>query len=86
MVTNDRHDVVKKLIEQEINSVLMTPTGVISTHLGKLEETLAKKRREIVHMNQESRGCDNIDNLYPVPYSEPDTNSHSIRIVSSTKE
>lgn len=28
MVTNDRHDVVKKLIEQEINAVLMTPARV----------------------------------------------------------
>ena len=28
MVTNDRHDVAKKLIEQEINAVLMTPTRV----------------------------------------------------------
>ena len=28
MVTNNRHDVAKKLIEQEINAVLMTPTRV----------------------------------------------------------
>jgi len=28
MVTNDRHDVAKKLIEQEINAILMTPTRV----------------------------------------------------------
>ena len=28
MVTNDRHDVAKKLIEQEIDAILMTPTRV----------------------------------------------------------
>ena len=28
MVTNNRHDVAKKLIEQEINAILMTPTRV----------------------------------------------------------
>ena len=28
MVTTDRHDVAKKLIEQEINAILMTPTRV----------------------------------------------------------
>jgi hypothetical protein len=31
MVTNDRHDVAKKLIEQEINAILMTPTRVKET-------------------------------------------------------
>lgn len=38
MVTNDRHDLAKKLIEQEINAVLMTPTrvkenGCIACHI-----------------------------------------------------
>lgn len=38
MATSDRHDVTKKLIEQEINAVLMTPTrvkenGCIACHI-----------------------------------------------------
>jgi hypothetical protein len=28
MATNDRHDIAKNLIEQEINAVMMMPTGV----------------------------------------------------------
>lgn len=42
----------------------------------ELEETLAQKR-EMAHVNQESGKYDNSGNLYPVPYSELDTNSYS---------
>ena len=52
----------------------------------EFEETLAQKRREMAHMNQELAKYDNTGNLYPVPYSQPDTSSHSIRISSYTKE
>ena len=41
------------------------------------EETLAQKRREMAHTNQESGKCDSTDNLYPITHSESDTNSHS---------
>jgi prefoldin subunit 5 len=51
--------------------------------IGESEETLAQKIKE---MAQESRSCDNTGDLYPVPYSEPDTNSDSNGLVSSTKE
>ena len=54
--------------------------------IGESEETLAQKRKEMACMNQEPGKYDNTGNSSPVPYSEPDTNSHSIRIVSSTKE
>ncbi|MGC1928356.1 MAG: hypothetical protein WA667_05230 [Candidatus Nitrosopolaris sp.] len=52
----------------------------------EFEETLAQKRKDMAHMDQESAKYDNTGNLYPVPYSEPDTSSHSIRISSYTKE
>jgi hypothetical protein len=51
--------------------------------IGESEETLAQKIKE---MTQESGSCDNTGDLYPVPYSEPDTNSDSNGLVSSTKE
>jgi predicted nuclease with TOPRIM domain len=51
----------------------------------ELESSLAQKR-EMALMSQESGKYDNSGNLYPVPYSEPDTSSHSIRISSYTKE
>ena len=41
------------------------------------EETLAQKRREMAHTNQESGKCDSTDHLYPITHSESDTNSHS---------
>ncbi|MGC1927722.1 MAG: hypothetical protein WA667_02000 [Candidatus Nitrosopolaris sp.] len=53
--------------------------------IDELQSSLAQKR-DIAHMNQESAKYDNSGNLYPVPYSKPDTNSHSIRIVSYTTE
>jgi hypothetical protein len=51
----------------------------------ELQSSLAQKR-DMALMNQESGKYDNSGNLYPVPYSEPDTSSHSIRISSYTKE
>jgi hypothetical protein len=54
--------------------------------IGEAEETLAQKRKEIAHIDQESGKSDNTGNSDPVTYSGPDTDSHSIRIVSSTKE
>jgi len=39
--------------------------------------SLAKKRGEMAHMNQET-GCTNI--LYSIPYSEPEISSYSIRL------
>jgi hypothetical protein len=46
----------------------------------QLEDTLAQKRRELVHMNQESGKDENVGKLYSVPCS-PDTNSHSSTIL-----
>jgi hypothetical protein len=51
----------------------------LETEKTQAEETLARKRKEIAHMNQESKSCDNTGNSHPVTYSEPDTNSHSSR-------
>ena len=41
----------------------------------ELEDTLAQKRKEMAHINQESRMYDNADNLHPIATSESDTNS-----------
>ncbi len=48
--------------------------------IDEFEGSLAKKRGEMSHMNQESGWCDNIRKLYPISYPEPDTNSYSIRL------
>jgi hypothetical protein len=48
--------------------------------IDEFQETLAKKRGEAIFMNQESRRYDNIENLYPIAYQEPDTSSYSIRL------
>jgi hypothetical protein len=48
--------------------------------IGEAEETLAQKRKEITHLNQESGKSYNIGNSDPVTYSEPDTSSDSIRL------
>jgi hypothetical protein len=50
----------------------------------ELEDTLAQKRKEMVHMNHESGKYDNTGNLYPVPCS-PDTNSHSSTILRTSE-
>ncbi|MGA8084955.1 MAG: hypothetical protein WB988_24135, partial [Candidatus Nitrosopolaris sp.] len=49
--------------------------GMLSMH----ESSLSHKREEMTYMNQESGTYDGIDNLYPIPYSGPDTSSYSIR-------
>jgi hypothetical protein len=48
--------------------------------IDEFEGSLAKKRGEMAMMNQETKWYDNTGNLYPVPYSEPDTTSYSIRL------
>jgi transcriptional regulator len=56
------------------------------------EETLAQKRAEMAYLNRESiksrrRIVEYItNNLQPITHSEPDTNSHSTRIVPYNKE
>ncbi len=48
--------------------------------LSMYESSLLHKREEMAYMNQESGGYGNTDNLYPIPYSVPDTSSYSIRL------
>jgi hypothetical protein len=48
--------------------------------IDEFEGSLAKKRGEMANMNQETGWYDNTSNLYPIPYSEPDTSSYSIRL------
>ena len=45
--------------------------------IDEYEGSLAKKRGETAHMNQETGWYDNTSNLYPT-YTEPDTSSYSI--------
>ena len=45
--------------------------------IDEFQETLAQKRGEV---NQEPGRYDNIENLYPIAYQEPDTSSYSIRL------
>jgi hypothetical protein len=46
--------------------------------IDEFQSSLAQKRGEMAYMNQETEWYDNTDNLYPIPYSEPDTSSYSI--------
>jgi transposase len=48
--------------------------------IDEFEGSLAQKRGETTYMNQETGWYDNTSNLYPIPYSEPDTSSYSIRL------
>src|SRR5215831_8382864 len=48
--------------------------------IDECEGSLAKKRGEMAYMNQETGWYDNTDNLYPIPYSEPEISSYSIRL------
>jgi hypothetical protein len=43
--------------------------------------SLAQKRGEMANMNQETGRYDNTGNLYPIAYTEHDTNSYSIRLL-----
>jgi hypothetical protein len=59
--------------------------------INEYEETLAQKRAEMAYLNRESmklrRIVDyNTKNLHPITDSEPDTNSHSTRILPYNKE
>ena len=47
--------------------------------IDEFQGSLAKKRGEMGHMNQETGWYDNTGNLYPT-YLEPDTNSYSIQL------
>ena len=48
--------------------------------IDEFEGSLANKRGEMAYMNQETGWYDNTDNLYPIPYSEPEISSYSIRL------
>jgi hypothetical protein len=48
--------------------------------IDEFEGSLGQKRGEMAYMNQETEWYDNTDNLYPIPYSEPDTSSYSIQL------
>jgi len=48
--------------------------------IDEFEGSLAQKRGEMAYMNQETGWYDNTDNLYPIPYSEPENSSYSIRL------
>jgi len=48
--------------------------------IDEFEGSLAQKRGEMAYMNQETGWYDNTDNLYPIPYSEPEISSYSIRL------
>ena len=78
-------------LRDEINMLEMEKTKAMS-HIFKFKRMIYElqssltQRRDIALMNQESRRYDNAGNLYPVPYSEPDSSSHSIRLSSYTKE
>jgi hypothetical protein len=52
----------------------------LSRMIDEFEGSLAKKRGEMANMNQETGWYDNTDNLYPIPYSEPEISSYSIRL------
>ena len=50
---------------------------ILNRMIDEFQSSLPQKRGE---MNQESGWYNNTGNLYPVPYSEPDTSSYSIRL------
>ena len=52
----------------------------LSRMIDEFEGSLANKRGEMAYMNQETGWYDNTDNLYPIPYSEPEISSYSIRL------
>jgi hypothetical protein len=45
--------------------------------IDEFEGSLSQKRGEIAYLNQETGWYDNTDNLYPIPYSEPEISSYS---------
>jgi len=54
--------------------------------IDEFEGSLAQKRGEMAYMNQETGWYDNTDNLYPIPYSEPEISSYSIRLSYAAME
>ncbi len=53
---------------------------VLNRMIDEFEGSLAKKRGEMVYMDQKSGWYDNTGNLDPIPYSEPEISSYSIRL------
>ncbi len=47
--------------------------------IDQFESTLTQKRGEIAYMNQGTSWYENTDNLYPIPYSEPYTDSYPLQ-------
>ncbi|MGC1932314.1 MAG: hypothetical protein WA667_25360 [Candidatus Nitrosopolaris sp.] len=45
----------------------------------ELQSSLEQRRGEITYMNQGRGWYDDTDNLYPIPYPEPYTNSYSLQ-------
>jgi hypothetical protein len=78
-------------LRYEINMLETEKTKAMS-HIFKLKRMIYElqlslaQKRDMALMNPESAKYDNSGNLYPVPYSEPDSSSHSIRISSFTKD
>ena len=54
--------------------------------IDEFEGSLAKKRGEAAYMNMESGWYDNTNDLYPIPYSEPEISSYSIRLSYSAMD
>jgi hypothetical protein len=80
-----------KMLEME-KTEAMSQIFRLKRMIGESEETLAQKRKEMAHLNRQSRKLQqrlidyNTDNLSPITHSESDTNSHSTRIVPYNKE
>ena len=54
--------------------------------IDEFEGSLAQKRGEMAYMNQETGSYDNTDNLYPIPYPEPEISSYSVLLTYSTMD
>ena len=71
-------------LRYQINMLEREKTEVMR-HIFKLKRMIYElqpsqaQKRNMALVNQESK-YDNTDNSYPVPYSEPDNTSHSIRL------
>jgi hypothetical protein len=99
-----KHDRLRTLqlkaqhLQDEIKMLEMEKTEAMSQifrlkrMIGESEETLAQKRKEMTHLNRQSRKLQqrlidyNTDSLSPITHSESDTNSYSTQIVSYNEE
>jgi DNA-binding transcriptional MerR regulator len=95
IVKNNRLQILQREAERrrsEINMLETEKTEAMSQifrlkrRIHESEETLAQKRKEMARMKEELGKYDKTDNLSPITHSEPDTNSHSTRIVPYNKE